>query len=153
MSAGSLGNENDSDFEINLAPIIDCFTVLITYLLVSASFISLSVLDVQVASVSDQPAQDQNPPTESQTLIIDLQANKTMNVIVTGKEPVHMPIPASANGHWDLAQLIAMVEGAKAKWPSIAEASVKADPTLEYREVVRIVEGLKKTMPKVFLGE
>ena len=48
MRRGKRKHAGETDFELNLASIIDCFTVLITYLLVSASFISLGILDVSV---------------------------------------------------------------------------------------------------------
>src|SRR4051812_14599722 len=57
MSAISSGSGQDID--LNIAPIIDCFTVLITYLLVSASFLSLAVLEVGVAASGDMA-----PPVE-----------------------------------------------------------------------------------------
>ena len=46
------------DFDLNLAPIIDCFTVLITFLLISASYISINIIEASVASVevSSEPS-------------------------------------------------------------------------------------------------
>ena len=35
------------DFELNLAPIIDCLVVLITFMLASASFLSISIFDAR----------------------------------------------------------------------------------------------------------
>jgi biopolymer transport protein ExbD len=37
------------DFELNLAPIIDCLVVLITFTLISASFLSVAVFDYGAA--------------------------------------------------------------------------------------------------------
>ena len=54
MSAGGGGGEGD--VELNLAPIVDCFTVLIAYLLVSMSFISLSIFEAGVAATSPESA-------------------------------------------------------------------------------------------------
>ena len=61
MSAAISDNNSNQDFEINLAPIIDCFTVLITYLLVSASFLSLAVFDVEVA-INQPTLKTENAP-------------------------------------------------------------------------------------------
>ena len=60
MVSGS-GGKKDSDFELNLASIIDCFTVLITYLLVTASFITLGILDVTVTSSLASTEQTHSP--------------------------------------------------------------------------------------------
>ncbi|NDF14013.1 hypothetical protein EB061_01655 [bacterium] len=45
MSAGGGGGEGD--VELNIAPIVDCFTVLIAYMLVSMSFIQLSIFEAE----------------------------------------------------------------------------------------------------------
>ena len=42
-------SKNSLDFELNLAPIIDCFTVLIAFILISASFASINILDAGIA--------------------------------------------------------------------------------------------------------
>ena len=50
MSAGNFEGSGGQDFELNLASLIDCFTVLITFLLASASFLSVGILDAGVAA-------------------------------------------------------------------------------------------------------
>ena len=45
MSA-NLGNSSGQDVDLNITPIIDCFTVLITFLLASASFLSIGFFEV-----------------------------------------------------------------------------------------------------------
>jgi biopolymer transport protein ExbD len=51
----SVGGGNSQDADINLAPIIDCFTVLIAFMLVSASFLSIGVLDAGIAAAYNLP--------------------------------------------------------------------------------------------------
>ena len=47
------------DFDLNLAPIIDCMTVLITFMLASASFLSIGILDAGVAAAGATAVTDQ----------------------------------------------------------------------------------------------
>ncbi len=44
--------EHEQDFELNLASIIDCFVVLIAFILVSTSFFSIGIIDAEVAGAS-----------------------------------------------------------------------------------------------------
>src|SRR4051812_8043711 len=84
-----LGHSGELDFDLNLAPIIDCLTVLITFTLVSASFLSVSIFDAG-AGLPDQSQTDQKPPVVSISLVLKQsgaleiqvtgQANKTVNV-------------------------------------------------------------------------
>jgi len=152
MNVGSEGG-GGQDFDLNLAPIIDCFTVLITYLLVSASFISLTVFDVGVAATGQgAPAADtgDTPPSIS----IELGLNKALEIKVSGgSQNIEMNIPLAAKGsEWDTDTLAVKLEELRKKWPKITEASLTAAPTVRYREVVSVIEKLKKSVPKLFLS-
>jgi biopolymer transport protein ExbD len=61
----NLGKDSGSSGEVdlNLAPILDCLTVLVAFLLASASFLSLSALETGVAAASPERAAEQEPPT------------------------------------------------------------------------------------------
>jgi biopolymer transport protein ExbD len=151
MHAG--GGENSGDVDLNLAPIIDCFTVLITYLLVSASFLSLTAFDVGVAA-SGQSAPGavvKDPPL---SLVIELDASKQLGIKLSGgKQNVNLAVSIAAiNSDWDLKALVSKLEEFKTKWPELNEASVTAEPSLKYKEVVKLVEALKKAMPKLYLA-
>ncbi len=58
------GSQNQSDVDLNITPIIDCFTVLITFMLASASFISIGFFE----------ASTPGPGTASETVKPDLEA-------------------------------------------------------------------------------
>ena len=101
MSAGSGGNSNQ-DFDLNLAPIIDCFTVLITYLLVSASFISLNSLDVGIAATGDTAAAA-NPSTPPLALTAELKDMKMLELTFTHVRSLQMMPSTYAQLHKHVA--------------------------------------------------
>lgn len=150
MSAGAQ-SDNGQDFELNLAPIIDCFTVLITYMLVSTAFISLSILEVQTATTAEQPA-DQQPAEPQMSLSLALKEGNALEFKVSGREEASF-IVQSGSGSWDLDRMTTQLGAIRKKWPTIQEVSVKADPVVRYKDIIKVVESLKKSMPKVFLGE
>lgn len=152
MSAGAGGGgENESDFELNLAPIIDCFTVLITYMLVSASFISLDILNIQVATTSDQPVEQQ--PQEPQAALGLEIGDKSLEFKITGKEEAKFNVDVNDKGEWDPAQMEETLKKIQKKWPSIKDISVKAQPAIEYRQIVKAVENLKQSKLQITMGE
>jgi biopolymer transport protein ExbD len=142
MSAGA-GSEQD--VELNLAPIIDCFTVLITYLLVSASFISLTVLNVGVsASGTAAPAPPAGTPPLS--LSLKLAATKNFKLKLTGG-------PKRLDQSFDVASddLLDRARALKQTYPDLNDISVSADPTVQYKDVVKTVESLRQVIPKIYL--
>jgi biopolymer transport protein ExbD len=153
LSAGG-GGESDQDVELNLAPIIDCFTVLITYLLVTASFLSLAALDVGVSATGTAAAATPNNDPPPMVMSLNLQANGDVVINVrggvTGKE-YPFPIKAIAGGR-DEDGILAKLNEIKRRWPELSEASVGADPTVIYKDVVRVIKKIQETMPKVFIS-
>lgn len=147
---------SNQDFELNIAPIIDCFTVLITYLLVSASFLTLNILDIGVAAsgVAPTPAETQ-PQAPPVSFAITLDAQRVITLKVTGGPrnlDLSYPVPGGPNGAWNIAGAVAKVSEAMRYWPDVREISVTADPTIRYREIIHLLDPLKKLMPKVYLA-
>jgi biopolymer transport protein ExbD len=154
MNVGGEGGGGSQDFELNLAPIIDCFTVLITYLLVSASFISLSVFEVGVSANGEaSPEQVQSSETPMNMEIL-LTGTKEVSLKLTGgAEKLDLLIPvASVNGNWDLDGLNTQIQQAKAKYPALQDTSLSAESAVRYKEVIKVIESVKKVMPKIFIA-
>jgi len=136
------------DCDINLAPIIDCFTVLITFLLVSASFLSIGFLDAG-ASVPGQAATNQKPPAI--TLEVEILDKSEIHVKVSGKGKLDRKIAGKA-GELDLPALSAELEGIKKKWPEAEGLVLSAKNDIEYIQIIKAMEVSRKTFPAVLLG-
>ena len=140
--------EREQDFDLNIASVIDCFTVLITYLLVSASFISISAMDIDIAGAGDAP-QTEPPPV---SIAVEMESNRSLVIKVTGAERNEWLVEPK-DGTWDTDSLNAKLVALKEKWPAVQSALLGADDSLEYREVVKVVETTKKTLPNITLGD
>jgi len=142
---------SDQDFDLNIAPIIDCFTVLIAYLLISASFLSIGFFDVGVSTTSEVSAPS-TPLAPQEMMSVGIGEGKTLEVRLSGPETTTISVPGKG-GSRDYNTLLATVKAARSRWPALTDASVKADPQVEYREIIQTIEQLKKEVPKVFVGE
>ena len=155
----SHGGGGDQEVELNIAPIIDCFTVLITYLLVSASFVSLKAIEAGIAAqgpADNAPAQEPQvpPPPPPVALSIAVNANKQIDLHLTGgpeKLDMHVPILPKAMT-WDLSGLQGRLDQIKSKWPTIVDTNLSGDTGIVYRDLVSILEVAKKSFPKVFIS-
>src|SRR3954454_525427 len=101
MSAGVSGGNGSQDFELNLASIIDCFTVLIAFMLASASFLSIGILDAGVAAAGPQTKSDKPP---SVNLTVELSQNQKFTLKLAGKSHAKTPIPG-VDGKWNYEEL------------------------------------------------
>lgn len=150
MVSGDSGHGSGSqDFELNLASIIDCLTVLITFVLASASFLSIGLLDAGVAAAGATAATDSKPPEVN--LTVELGKDHAMTVKIGGKSTSTTQIPAKA-GAWDQEALAQNIATLKQKWPELNAAVLTAGDATEYRDVVKTMETIRKTVPAVLLG-
>jgi biopolymer transport protein ExbD len=146
---GGGGGGKDQDFELNLASIIDCFTVLITYLLVSASFISIGVFDVGISGPGAASADVKPPPV---TIGVSMDGELNLTFRVTGDENKTVVLPPK-DGKWDLDGAVEQMKALHQRWPDVNTTLLSAEPAIEYKDLVRAIEALKKVIPFVYIGE
>lgn len=148
MNFSHSGTENNPDFDLNLAPIIDCFTVLITFMLISASFLAVGILDAG-AGVMTQPVAGETPPPVA--VEVQLHDQYRATVKLTGKSTQNYELTAK-NGAWDMEGLDKALAEIKAKWPTTDSVVLSANDTVEYLHVIQFMEKIHKTIPGIALG-
>lgn len=136
------------DFELNLAAIIDCFTVLITFMLATASFLSIGMFDAGIAAAGATSSGNEPPPVH---LAVELKPDLSIQYKLTGKATSSGSIPAK-DGAWDHEELTARLAGFKQQWPMLNAVTLSADNTVQYRDVVKSMDVARKTLPVVVLG-
>ena len=97
----SSSGSSHQDFELNLASIIDCFTVLIAFMLASASFLSIGILDAGVAAAGAVAANETPPPVQ---LSIELRRDHSILIKTSGKSSSSSTVGQS-QGTWDTERL------------------------------------------------
>lgn len=140
-SESSGGRGGSQEVDLNIAPIIDCFTVLIAFMLASASYLSIGILDAGV-SAGATAATDTTPPPIQITL--ELAPDSKLTLKVTGK--------AQSTRALNLADLTPALSELKAKWPNVSALTLNATDLITYKDVVKTMEVARKTIPVVLLG-
>lgn len=143
--------EAEVDFELNLAPIIDCFVVLITYMLVSASFLSLGILDIgaQGNGTAEVNAKIQKDPV---VISLILNAGRDVVIRISGKSRSQNRIQ-NAEGEVNIEQVTAHLNQIKKQYPNVEAVLVSAQDNVDYNELVTLIGTIKPVFPLVSLGE
>jgi biopolymer transport protein ExbD len=130
------------DFELNLAPIIDCMVVLIAFLMASMSYLSIQIIDAGVAAGKGVAGK-----TESTVLEIRAAADGQLKIQArTARGPVGQAWALS------VADLSVKMPEINAKTPGIKAATLMADDRVNYEQVVKILDQVKETIPSVQLS-
>jgi biopolymer transport protein ExbD len=146
-------HSGEQDFELNIASIIDCFTVLITYMLVSASFISLGVLDV--TDLTPRASGDVTPDPEVSLILEVNRAHDVMLKLSAGQSHSManaVTVPAK-DGEVDREAMSVQLDQIKQKYPALEAAVLKSGSQVEYDQIVKVIDSSKKFIPNITLGE
>jgi biopolymer transport protein ExbD len=151
----NIGDNGNQDFDLNLAPIIDCFTVLITYLLVSASFLTLMVFEVGV-SVSSESSSESAPKEIPISLIVSMKASKAIEFKISGGPSnidVSIMVPGSQNNSWDFPSVNQKMKTILKQWPSLKELNLTAEAGVFYKDMAEAIDILEPMVTKVYLSQ
>ncbi|HAR42302.1 MAG TPA: hypothetical protein DCS07_06675 [Bdellovibrionales bacterium] len=148
LKASSANGFDSQDFDLNLAPIIDCFTVLIAFVMISTAFASIGILDAGIAAGGDKAISAAIPPVR---ISVEVLADHRFNLKISGKENREITIPARGDS-WDHGVLKIRLDEIKNRFPSVNGAVITAVNSVKYDSVIRTMEQIRTTFPAVMLG-
>ncbi len=136
------GRGRDPNVELNLVPVIDLMSVLITFLLISAVWTQVSMIQLGASFASPRDPEQKDykpPPLEDLVLRLDIRANGY--VIYIGKEVRTLPM---VEGTYDKASLLADLSKVKQMYPDKAGIKMAISDEIQYEHVVAAMDlGLK----------
>jgi biopolymer transport protein ExbD len=154
MGASTGGGKKDDEFEVNIVPIIDCFTVLITFLLVSVSFVTLGVLPIQPMITFEQYPPPLNPPTVA-SVLLQVQADQLvgLRVEVKGKlnKELEIEVGSKFPSGFNDAQLKQSLEEIKQLVPDLKGIGVNAPNDASYDRFLSVVAVVRLVDPAVLM--
>lgn len=117
---------------LNLTPLMDVFTVLVVFLLITAVFTSITIMELSVptnagASVSSKP-----------NFTIEVIVRKAGLEIANGSS-VEAAIP-NIDDKYDLKKLSEILLRLKAQYPEKEDATVLMEPKVEYDYLIQIMD-------------
>lgn len=149
MSA-NFGNTQacSQEVELNITSIVDCFTVLITFMLASASFLSIGFFEAATIGPGE-PGKETPPPIE---ITVTLRKDFTYLIKVTGKASRERRLEA-ASGAWNHDALAGELASLKNTWPTVTSVALMAENGVTYKSLIESMDRIRKQLPLVLLGE
>jgi biopolymer transport protein ExbD len=126
---------NRKTAELLLVPMIDIFTVLVTFLLMTAVFSRITVLELDLPSASDGPT-----VTEPEfRLEVILRAE---GFELTNGTSVIAAVP-KVGGKYDLNALSELAQSLKRDHPDVDDASVLLEPEIAYDDLIQVMDTIR----------
>jgi biopolymer transport protein ExbD len=120
---------------LNLTPMMDVLTVLVVFLLITAVFTSITILDLNVPTSSG--ASVTNKPNIAIEVIV-----RNSGLEIANGSSVEAAIP-KIDGKYDLKKLSEMLIRLKAQFPQKEDATVLMEPKVEYDYLIQVMDAVR----------
>jgi biopolymer transport protein ExbD len=132
---GSFTNRVRKPAEVMLVPMIDIFTVLVTFLLMTAVFSRVTILQLDLPSANSGSAAA--PPEFRLEVIV-----RESGFELTNGETLIAALP-KVDGQYDWAQLSQLAQQLKRENPDVDEASVLMERTVKYDYLIQVMDAIR----------
>jgi biopolymer transport protein ExbD len=126
--------------ELLLVPMIDIFTVLVTFLLMTAVFSRITILELDLPSAASQP--DSAPVFRLEVIV------RKQGLELTNGSALIARIP-NVNGEYDLKSLSTLALSLKRDNPDASAASVLLEPEIEYDHLIAVMDAIRTADPSL----
>lgn len=120
--------------ELNLVPFIDLMSVLITFLLITAVWTQVNMMQIG-SSLYGKQLDDEKPiPPPKSDVVLKVDIKEVGYVLTVGKQVINLP---AKNGVFDDAGLLAQLQKVKQLYPDKTDAVVTMADDLPYEQLIR----------------
>ncbi|MES2801523.1 MAG: biopolymer transporter ExbD [Bdellovibrionota bacterium] len=132
------GRGRSTNFDLNLVPVIDLMSVLITFLLISAVWTQVSMIQLGASFASPKdPNQEVITPPPLEDLVLRLDIKATGYVLYVGKDVRAIPM---SNGEYDKEALEADLNKVKQMYPDKGGIKMAIENEIKYEHVVSAMD-------------
>jgi biopolymer transport protein ExbD len=149
--------------DIDLTPYMNLLVVLAPFLLITAVFTRLAVLEIYLPPPASAELMSKMPSPEEQ-LVLTISITEKGLVVANGTKIISL-VQTTPKGH-DLQTLSSVLQQIKARFPGVDNAIILSKPDIPYDELVQVIDTArvafvvtdgKKTsyslFPNISLGE
>lgn len=137
---------HNSEFELDLAPLLAVMVKLVPVLLVSSAFVQMMIIETELPQVVQQAIQEQDKNPKSAQLTIELSKKEGVRFITTENEKQKVEVVALTQGQeFDMPAVHAKFQEIKKVHPEIFKIELNPDADVPYKEVVRIMDEARRS--------
>lgn len=134
---GGFTNRIRKPAEVMLVPMIDIFVVLVTFLLMTAVFSRITILQL------DLPSADAGGPPAVPTFRLEVIVRESGFELTNG-ETLIAALP-KVDGEYDWATLTTLAQQLKSEHADVNDASVLLERTVKYDYLIQVMDAIRST--------
>lgn len=136
------GSGRKTSLELNLVPFIDLMSVLITFLLITAVWSQVSMIQIGSSIYGKKSDSTPAPPNPDADVVLKLEIKASGYFLTIGKQLINLPM---VNQDYDEPGLVEQLAKAKQQYPNKIDAVIMMQDELPYERLIKGMDGLLKT--------
>ncbi|MBC7742974.1 MAG: biopolymer transporter ExbD [Bdellovibrionaceae bacterium] len=137
---------HNSEFDLDLAPLLAVMVKLVPVLLVSSAFVQMMIIETELPQVVQQAiAKQENNPKAAQ-VAVEMNKKDGIRIIVTenGQTKVEL-VGLNSEKQIDMPALHAKFQAVKKSHPEVFKIELSPDADVPYKEIVRVMDEARKS--------
>ncbi|WP_374001366.1 ExbD/TolR family protein [Bdellovibrio bacteriovorus] len=126
------------NIELNLVPFIDLMSVLITFLLITAVWTQVSMIQIGSSLYGKKSDTQPSPtPPPNADVVLKVDVKEVGYVLTVGKQVISLPM---VNEQFDEAGLVAQLQRVKQLYPEKVDAIVSVADVIPYEQLIKAMD-------------
>jgi len=130
---------NKEAVELDVTAFMNLMVVLVPFLLITAVFAQLSIIELNLPNLGDAKNNKKDKPSFNLKITI-----RKKSLVVSDDRGLIKRIPNTKTGH-NYEQLSTIVQQLKARYPTKTNATVLAERNTEYDSLIQVMDSLRVT--------
>lgn len=136
--------DHNSEFDLDLAPLLAVMVKLVPVLLVSSAFVQMMVIESELPQVVNEAIQRQEQQTTPTNVALEVDAKDGIRIVITEKGQDKVDTIPLKDGAFDYTSLHQKLVAVKKAHPEIFKLELNPDGKVPYNEIVKIMDAARQ---------
>ena len=127
------GSGRSTNVDVNLVPFIDLMSVLITFLLITAVWTQVSMIQLGSSIYGKKTTDQINPPPPVADIPLRLDIKDFGFRLIVGQDKFTFE---KKNGEWDITELTERLKVVRQMYPEKSDATITVDNEIPYEKMI-----------------
>ncbi len=132
--------DHNSEFELDLAPLLAVMVKLVPVLLVSSAFVQMMVIETELPQVVNEAIQRQDQQQTPTNVALEVDGKDGIRIVITEKGQEKVETIPLRDGAFDYPGLHQKLIAVKKAHPEVFKIELNPDGKVPYNEIVKIMD-------------
>jgi biopolymer transport protein ExbD len=136
----------NSEFELDLAPLLAVMVKLVPVLLLSSAFVQVMIIETELPQVVQEAIQRQEQnPDDKASITLEMSNKDGVKIIIQQKGQSLVDTIPAQEGAFDFVAVHAKLQEVKKKYPEVFKVDLRPSGEVAYENLVRLMDEARKS--------